>query len=100
VVAIVMVVVVPSVGHIEASMVPMPVSFTDPNSDAADPDIGAFRDDHWFVADVQRTGKCRHRQERNKEKGKHSILHGILLGWDARRPDARQITRLVFLKSV
>jgi hypothetical protein len=66
VVAIVMVVVVPSVGHIEASMVPMPVSFTDPNSDAADPDIGAFRDDHWFVADVQRTGKCRHRQERHR----------------------------------
>jgi hypothetical protein len=57
VVAIVMVVVV---------VVPMPVSLTDPNSDAADPDIGAFRDDHWFVADVQRTGKCRHRQERNK----------------------------------
>ncbi|MGA3309060.1 MAG: hypothetical protein ABSD08_10650 [Xanthobacteraceae bacterium] len=65
-VAIVMVVVV----------VPMPVSLTDPNSDAADPDIGAFRDDHWFVADVRRTGKCRHRQERNKKKGKHSILHG------------------------
>jgi hypothetical protein len=98
VVAIVMV--VPSVGHIEASMVPMPVSLTDPNSDGADPDICAFRDDHWFVADAQRTGKCRHRQERNKKKGKHSILHGILLGWDARRPDARQNARLVFLKSV
>ena len=91
-----MVVVVPSVGHIEASMVPMPMSLTDP----ADPDIGDFRDDHWFVADIQRTGKRRHRQERNKKKGKHSILHGILLGWDARRPDARQNTRLVFLKSV
>jgi hypothetical protein len=72
VVAIAMVV-VPSVGHIEASMVRMPVSLTDPNSDAA----GDFRDDHWFVTDVQRTGKCRHRQERNKKKGKHSILHGI-----------------------
>jgi len=77
-----MVVVVPSVGHIEASMVPMPMpmSLTDPNSDAADPDIGAFREDHWFVADVQRTGKCRHRQERNKKKGKNRILHGIFLG--------------------
>jgi len=87
VVAIVMV--VPSVGHIEASMVPMsmPMSLTDPNSDAADPDIGAFREDHWFVADVQRTGKCRHRQERNKKKGKNSILHGIFLGWNARRPE-------------
>jgi hypothetical protein len=95
VVAIVMVV-VPSVGHIEASTVRMPVSLTDPNSDAA----GDFRDDHWFVTDIQRTGKCRHRQERNKKKGKHSILHGIFLGWDARRPDGRQNTRLVFLKSV
>ena len=93
-------VVVPSVGHIEASTIPMPVSLIDPNSDAADSDIGAFRDDHWFVADAQRIGKHRHRQERNKKKGKHSILHGILLGWDARRPDARQNTRLVFLKSV
>jgi len=76
VVAIVMVV-VPSVGHIEASMVPMPMSLTDLNSDAADPDIGAFREDHWFVADVQRTGKCRHRQERNKNKGQkqHSSWH-------------------------
>ena len=91
-----MVMVVPSVGHIEASMVPMPVSLTDPNSDAADL-LGAFRDDHWFVADVQRTGKCRHRQERNKKKGKYSFLHGIFLGWDACRPDARQNTRLVFL---
>jgi hypothetical protein len=74
-------VVVPSVGHIEAGsrMVPMAVSLTDPNSDAADSDIGAFRDDHWFVADAQRIGKHRHRQERNKTKGKHSILHGILL---------------------
>ena len=48
--------------------------------DAADSDIGAFRDDHWFVADVQRTGKYRHRQKRNKKKGKHSILHDVLLG--------------------
>ncbi|MGO9701252.1 MAG: hypothetical protein ACLPX7_18530 [Xanthobacteraceae bacterium] len=92
----IVVVAVPSVGHIEASTIPMPVSLTDPNSDAA----GDFRDDHRFVAGIQRTGKCRHRQERNKKKGKHSILHGILLGWDARRPDARQNTRLVFLKSV
>jgi hypothetical protein len=42
-------------------MVPISVSLTDPNSDAADSDIGTFRNDHWFVADGQRTGKCRHR---------------------------------------
>jgi hypothetical protein len=81
VVAIVMVA-VSSIGHIKAStrMVLVPVSLTDSNSDAADSDIGAFRDDHWFVADVRRTGKCRHRQKRNKKKGKHSSLHDILLG--------------------
>jgi hypothetical protein len=67
---------VPSVGHIEAStkMGPAPVSLTDPNSDPTDSDIGAFREDHWFVADVQRTGKCRDRQKRNKKKGKQAVF--------------------------
>jgi hypothetical protein len=69
-----------SFAHIKASIVPMPVSLTDPNSDAADSDIRIFRDNSWFVADVRRTGKCRHGQERNKKKGKHRILHDILLG--------------------
>jgi hypothetical protein len=80
VVAIVMVV-VSSISHIEAStrMVPVPMSFADSNPNAADSNIGAFRDDHWFVADVQRTGKCRHRQKRNKKKSKHSSLHDVLL---------------------
>ena len=80
VVAIVMVVVC-SIAHIKAStrMVPVPISFADSNSNAADSDIGAFRDDHWFVADVQRTGKCRHSQKRNKKKGKHTSLHDVLL---------------------
>ena len=72
--------VVLSVGHIEASMVPMPVSLTDPNSDGADPDICAFRDDHWFVANAQRTGKCRHRQERNKKKGKTAFFMAFSSG--------------------
>ena len=34
------------------SVITMPVSVADANSDAADPDIDAFRDDHWFGADV------------------------------------------------
>lgn len=78
-----MVVVVASVEHNRrCAVVPMPVSLTDTNSDAAaaDPDFDACRDDHWFVAAVQRTGKCRHRQERNKKKGKQSILHDTLFG--------------------
>jgi hypothetical protein len=79
VVAMVMMV-VPSVEH-DLRCAVVPVSFTDTYSDAADPDIDAFRDNHWFVACVQRTGKCRHRQKRNKTKGKQSILHGTLFGW-------------------
>jgi hypothetical protein len=74
-------VVVSSIAHIKAStrMVPVPMSFADSNSNATNSDIGAFRDDHWFVADVQRTGKYRHRQKRDKKKGKHSSLHVVLL---------------------
>ena len=72
--------VVSSCAHIEAGMVPISVSLTDPNPDAPDPNIDVFRDDNWFVADVQRTSKRRHCQERNKKKSKHSILHDILLG--------------------
>jgi hypothetical protein len=45
VVAIVMVV-VSSIGHIKASTRTVPVSLTDPNSDAADSDIGTFRNDN------------------------------------------------------
>jgi bacterioferritin len=71
--------VVSSCAHIEAGMVPISVSLTDPNPDASDPNIDVFRDDNWFVADVQRTSKRRHCQERNKKKSKHSILHDILL---------------------
>jgi hypothetical protein len=82
VIVIVMVIVVASVEHDRrCAMVPMPVSLTDTNSDATDSDIDAFRDDQWFVAGVQRTGKCRHRQERNKTKAKQSILHDTLFGW-------------------
>jgi hypothetical protein len=83
------------------AMVPMPVPFTDADSNApaADPDLDAFRDDHWFGARVQRTGECRHRQERNKKKGKQSILHGTLwLG--TLRLDTGQNARPVPLQSV
>jgi hypothetical protein len=73
--------VVSSCAHIEAGMVPISVSLTDPNPDASDPNIDVFRDDNWFVADVQKTSKRRHCQERNKKKSKHSILHDILLGF-------------------
>ena len=71
---------VPSFAHIKASMAPILVSLTYPNSDASDPNIDAFREDNWFAADVQRTSKRRHCQEQNKRKSKHSILLDNLLG--------------------
>ena len=58
-------------------MVPMPVSLADPNSDAADPDIGTFGDDCWFVAPGQRTGKRWYRRERNKKQSERNILHAL-----------------------
>jgi len=75
-----MVMVVLPVEH-DSVVTMMPVSQTDANSDAADPDFDGLRDDHWFVAGVRRTGKCRQRQERNNKKRKQGILHGTLWGW-------------------
>jgi len=75
VVAVVMVVL--SVEH--DRVVPMPVPVTDPNSNAADIDTYTFRDDHGLVGGVQRTGKCRHSQHRNKKKGEQAffIMHSL-----------------------
>jgi hypothetical protein len=49
------------VDHDRCDVMPMMVSHTDSN--AVDADFDAFRNDHWFVADVQRTSNCRHRQD-------------------------------------
>jgi hypothetical protein len=51
-IAIVMKLAVVPGAQIETSTVPMPVLFTDRNSDAANSDTNVFRDDNWFVADV------------------------------------------------
>jgi len=61
--AVVAVAMVLSVDHDRYDVMPVPVSHTDANSNATDADFDAFRDDHWFVAGVQRTGNCRHRQD-------------------------------------
>jgi hypothetical protein len=58
--AIVMVMAV-SRGHVEVTMVTMPVSLADADTDVADINSDVFRDDHWFVAGAQRAGKSRHR---------------------------------------
>jgi hypothetical protein len=55
-------------GHVEGTMVPMPVSVTDANT--ADSDFDGFRDDHRFVTGGQRAGKCRHGQKWNDKKSK------------------------------
>ena len=43
--------------------VPVPLAYLYLN--AADPDIGALRDDHRLVGDDRGTGKCRHGEEWN-----------------------------------
>jgi hypothetical protein len=79
IVVVVVMVVMLSVEH--DSVIAMLVSVTDAESDAADIHIDTFRDDHWLVAGVQGSRKCRHRQHRNKKKGEQSILHdGTLIG--------------------
>ena len=87
-----------------AAVVSMPVSLTAVNPDATDSDMDVFRDDDRVIAGVHRTGKGRHRQERNETKNKHGIfgiLHGTLSSvGDTRRPDASYNAGLILLKSV
>jgi hypothetical protein len=87
-----------------APVVSMPVSLTAVNPDATDSDMDVFRDDDRVIAGVHRTGKGRHRQERNETKNKHGIfgiLHGTLSSvGDTRRPDASYNASLILLKSV
>jgi hypothetical protein len=78
----------------------MPVSHTDANSNAADPDFDALSNNYWFVAGVRGTGKCRHRQEWNNKKRKQSILHGTLLGWGRSTSRYRHAARSAPQKSV
>jgi hypothetical protein len=86
------------------AVVSMPVSLTAADPHATDSDMDVFRDDDRFIAGVHRTGKGRHRQERNETKNKHGIfgiLHGTLSSvGDTRRPDASYNAGLILLKSV
>jgi hypothetical protein len=61
IVMVIVMVVAMSRGHVEVTMVPMPVSDTDVNSDWTDSNFDVFRHDHWFVASAQRAGECRRR---------------------------------------
>jgi hypothetical protein len=67
--AIVMVMAV-SRGHVDVTMVPMPVSLADANADVADLNSDLFRYDHWLVAGAQSAGECRHGQKWNNKNGK------------------------------
>jgi hypothetical protein len=81
-IVIMIVMVVLAVDH--DAVVSMPVALTAANPDAIDSDMDVFRDDDRVIAaGVHRTGKCRHRQQRNETKNKHGIfdiLHGTLFG--------------------
>jgi hypothetical protein len=71
--------------------VPMPVSLAYLYPNAADPDIGALREDYRFVDSDRGTGKCRYGEEWNSTERKNSFLHGTLLVWDVRRPDTHRM---------
>jgi hypothetical protein len=60
-------------------VVPIPVSLAYIYPNAAEPDIGALRDDHRFVDNDRGTGKCRHGEEWNNTECKSSFPHGTLL---------------------
>jgi hypothetical protein len=81
-------------------MVPMPVPVTDVNADGADADFHVFSDDGWLVSGVRRSGKCRHDQERNGQKGEQSILHNNSLWLGTLTSRRRDGTRSLNLKSV
>jgi hypothetical protein len=51
----------------DSVVVMMSVPVTDANSDAADTYLDGFRDHNRLVADVQRPGKCRYCQKRDKK---------------------------------
>jgi hypothetical protein len=68
IVMVIVMMVAMSRGHVEVTMVSMPVSLADANTDVADLNSDVFRDDHWFVASAQRARKCRHRYKRNNKK--------------------------------
>ena len=62
IVMVIVMVVAMSRGHVEVTMVPMPVSLADGNADdIADLNSDVLRDDNCFVASAQRAGECRHR---------------------------------------
>jgi hypothetical protein len=81
----------------------MPISLTAANPDPADSDMDVLRDDDRFIAGIHRTGKGRHRQERDETKNKHGIfgiLHGTLFGWGRSMSRCPHNARLVLLESV
>jgi hypothetical protein len=55
--------------------IPMAVSVAHFKSDAANIDVGAFRDDHRLVGDDRRTGKRRGGQKRDSKKRKSNPFH-------------------------
>jgi hypothetical protein len=98
--AVAIVMVAPSVGHIEASMVPMPVSVTDPNSDVVDPDIGAFRDDHRLIATFEEPANAGIVRSGTTKSASKAFYVTLSLVWGRSTSGCPQKCTLAMLESV
>jgi hypothetical protein len=74
-------------------LVPVPVSLAYLHPNALDFDIGALRDDYWFVNNHRGTGKCRYGEEGNSTQDKNSFHHGTSPCWDVRRSRCWDVRR-------
>jgi hypothetical protein len=89
-----------SFAHIKASIVPMPVSLTDPNSDAADSDIRIFRDNSGLSPTFAEPANAGMVRNGTRKRANTEFFMTFSSGWDARRPVTSQNARVIFSKSV
>jgi hypothetical protein len=77
---------VPSFAHIKASMAPILVSLTYPNSDASGPNIDAFREDNWFAPTFKEPANAGIVRNKTRERASIAFCLTISSGWNARHP--------------
>ena len=75
---------VPSFAHIKASMAPILVSLTYPNSDASDPNIDAFREDNWFAPTFKEPANAGIVRSETRKSANIAFCMTFSSGWDDR----------------
>jgi hypothetical protein len=74
----------PSFAHIKASMAPILVSLTYPNSDASDPNIDAFREDNWFAPTFKEPANAGIVRSETRKSANIAFCMTFSSGWDDR----------------